>query len=272
MYSKPVAPLPIGAVLDDGFSLYRHSIKRAFPFAFASAVAASIVNRSMTDASVAGDGGALWLEAACMLLASGVSLFLLVPVIATIKAVHDGHALRAADALRLAAQRFLPVLGVAVLYSSMLFVGALLLLVAPGVWTLVLSVVAVPAAVWALVTFVFALPVVCVERKGVLESLRYSFDLVKGRWWRTAAALTVGALVLYVFMGSAVGAVIAFQGDSLVVDGQVRFPWYVDAIILPMATAALMPLLYALLVALYADAKLRHEGEDIAARIAALET
>lgn len=255
MYSKPVSPQPVGGVLDDGFSLYRHSIKEAFPFAFAAAAAAGGIDRLLTDwLLTTADGELAWLAAASSLVVSVVSVPLFVPVVATIDAIRHGRRVSAGDALRLGLRRFFPVLGAAAAYAAMLVVGTLLFVV---------------PAVYLAVAFVFSLLAASVEHKGVRDSLRYSFDVVSGRWWRTAISLTVGTVVLYVLVGFVVAAVLAYHGGALIVDGQVRFPWHVDVIVLPVAAGALMPLLYALLMAIYADAKLRHEGADIAARIAA---
>jgi len=256
MYSKPVSPLPIGGVLDNGFSLFRHSICKTYPFAFAAAVVAGGVDRLLTDRLVAADGELAWLAAAGTLLASIVSVPLFVPVIARIDAIRNGGDLSAGDALSLGARRFFPVLGVGAGYAAMLVAGFFLFVV---------------PAVYVLVTFAFAMLAASVDRKGVLDSLRYSFELVRGRWWRTAVALTVGAVVLYVLAGCVLAVVLAYYGGDVIVGGQVRFPWHVDVIVLPAAAGALMPLLYALLMALYAEAKLRHEGADIAARLAAVE-
>ncbi len=256
MYSKPVSPLPIGAVLDDGFSLFRHSVGAAFPFAFAAAFAPAALGHVLTDRLVADGGELSWLAAAGALLVSVASMPLFVPALARIRAVRNGDSLSASEALRLGIQRFFPVLGVAAVYVAMLVAGAFLFVV---------------PAVYALVTFAFSLLVAAVERKGVVDSLRASFDVVRGRWWRTAVSLTVGTVVLNILLGLVFATVLAFHRDAVIADGQVRLPWHVDLIVLPAAAGVLMPLFYALLIAIHAEAKLRREGTDIAARLAAAE-
>jgi len=49
--------------------------------------------------------------------------------------------------------------------------------------------------------------------------------------------------------------------------GQV--PWYVTLIVGPALSAVIAPLMYSLLLAIFYDLRLRHEGGDLAARIAA---
>jgi len=50
-----------------------------------------------------------------------------------------------------------------------------------------------------------------------------------------------------------------------------QLPWQIDFIVTPLISGVLTPLFYALLMAVYADSKLRNEGADIAERIAAAE-
>jgi hypothetical protein len=49
--------------------------------------------------------------------------------------------------------------------------------------------------------------------------------------------------------------------------GQV--PWAFNLVVEPVVSAFVVPLVYSLLLSIYYDLKMRHEGGDLAARIAA---
>jgi hypothetical protein len=254
MYTKPVSPQPIGSVLDNGFSLYRHSLKDAFVFAFLSAFLTALINR-MVLATITAETFDIGLLAVSWIATMAVTIFFYTPVVATIYAVQHGARLAPSDALALGTRRFFIVLGVVVLYSLAVFAGTLLLII-PGIFIAV--------------ALVFSTIPAIAESKGVIESLRYSFELVKGRWWRTAILLTIISivlLVLYFLVVFIVGLMVAFgQGD---VEGQV--PWTVELLVTPLVVGVLSPLFYAMLMAAYAETKLRYEGADIAERIAAAQ-
>ena len=256
MYTKPVSPQPIGGVLDDGFSLYRHALKGTFVFAFLSALvsapAGRIVQPTPGEPIDFGLLGVVWVVTLVL------SLLLWTPIIAKIHAVQHGEELTASEAIAVSLRRFPVVLGVVVLLSLMLGVGFALLLI-PGIFLAVALIFAPISAI--------------TERKGVLESFKYSFELVRGRWWRTAILLTIigiVGIVLYILVGVVVGVFIAIGGFAQF-DQFEGVPWQIDFVVAPLIGALLTPLFYALLMAVFADSKLRYEGADIAERIAAAE-
>lgn len=164
----------------------------------------------------------------------------------------------AGEAMSVGLRRFPVVLGVAVLLTLGLMLGFMLFVI-PGIYLMVKLVFAPIAAV--------------AESKGVLDSFRYSWELVRGRWWRTFLLLTIigiVAAVLYGLVGIVIGVFVAIVGVAEFEQMQ-RLPWQIDFIVAPLISGLLMPLFYALLMAIYADCKLRSEGADIAERIAAAE-
>lgn len=256
MYLKPASPLPIGGVLDNGFSLFRYSLKDVYPLALASAVLVAAIQRASPEPDSLASSGAYLLGAMATL---AVSIFFYVPIIAKIDAIQGGSRIAAGDSLRIALRRYWPALGVGVLYGLMLVVGTLLFVI-PGIYLGV--------------SFVFAAVAVVVEGKGVTDSLQYAFDLVRGRWWRTAVLLTTAtivAVVVYVLLAFAVGILYVVQRGVPAAGEVVVLPWYIELVIMPVVASFLMPLFYALLMAMYAETKLRHEGSDIAGRIAAAQ-
>lgn len=253
MYTKPVAPQPIGGVLDSGFSLYRHALAGTFVFAFLGALVSAPAGRIVQPTP--GEALDFALVAVVWSVTLVLSLILWVPVVAKIHAVQQGEALSASEAVAVSLRRFPVVLGVVVLYTVSVTVGSLLLVI-PGIYLAIALIFAPIAAI--------------TERKGVIESFKYSFELVRGRWWRTAVLLTIigiVALVLYALVGIVMGIFIAISGPAELTE----LPWQIDFVVAPLISGVLTPLFYALLMAVYADSKLRNEGADIAERIAAAE-
>ncbi len=253
MYTKPMSPQPIGGVLDSGFSLYRHTLMGTFVFAVLASFAAMPMRR--IEPSIPGEP----VDVAMLVIASAVTLVLSVllstPIIAKINAVQHGRELTAGEALAVGVRRLPVVLAVALLLGLMLAAGFALLVI-PGIYLTVI--------------FLFAPVAAVADSKGVLGSFKYSFELVHRRWWRTAVLLTViaaVALVAYVLVGAVLGVFLAIGGGA----NLDAVPWQIELIAAPAVAGVLTPLFYALLMAVYADSKLRYEGADISERIAASE-
>ncbi len=64
--------------------------------------------------------------------------------------------------------------------------------------TVGIAVMLVPAA-YLFVALSFSLPARILAHKGVLQSLVYSLDLIRGNWWRAAAMYAVGLSIITVF-------------------------------------------------------------------------
>lgn len=82
----------------------------------------------------------------------------------------------------IAGKKFFPALGAGILYMLILF-GGMMLFVIPGIifW------------LW----FVFYTQAIVLDNKKILESLKFSKSLVKGRWWRVFA-LSIGSILLFI--------------------------------------------------------------------------
>jgi hypothetical protein len=99
---------------------------------------------------------------------------------AVVRTMGTGRVPDVGEALRSAAPRFLPAVGAVLWYTVMGAVG-LVLLVVPGVWTLVAG--------------YFAAQIAVLERASPFDAVTRSFALVRGRWWETAGTLLAGLLV-----------------------------------------------------------------------------
>jgi hypothetical protein len=253
MYEAPKTPMPVGGVLDNGFSLFKAALKATFPIALAAALLTAPIGGAYSTAVANGTGGGWVLIGA--LAAMVIELVAWGAIIARIHAIARGETLRLGDALGIGLRR-----GPAFLLTGLLFglavAAGFLLLIVPGIYLTI--------------TLMFAMIAVVVEQTGPLASLKYSADLVRGNWWRTAVLATVIALiasVLYFLVGIVVGAVAASNPQAVIATG--ALPWYFEYIVAPLMSGVLVPLGYSLFMALYFDLKLRREGGDIAERIAA---
>ena len=258
MYQAPTAPQSIGGVLDGGFALFRDSFRTVFLLAVAGGLISAPANRVMQSVASNGPGFAtLAIVALVVVVLLALTLLFMAAIVRLIDRIGSGEQPSVPEAFRLAA-RCVPALILAgIIYSVAVMIGFVLLLV-PGIWLGV-----------ALVFFYMA---IILDGKGPIEGLRYSWQIVRGNWWRTAALLTIISIVLsvlYMLLAIVVGIVVALGTDVSLESG--ALPWYVDYIVTPLITGLVGPLGYALFMSVYRDLKLRREGGDIAERIAAAE-
>jgi len=169
-----------------------------------------------------------------------------------IDSVADGSI--GAGALR-SALRKLPLLIALIILNMLALMVGFILLIVPG---LIL-----------IVSLVLAMPILLLEDKGPIDSLTSSHKLVWGNWWRTAAILTVGGIiifVLYVILGLLAAAVAPFlAGGEAAVAAVVSL-----FIVLALAGILISPYFVSLILNIYWDLKLRREGGDLSARAEAV--
>jgi hypothetical protein len=182
-----------------------------------------------------------------------VQLWLIAGLTMQLNAVGSDQPLSTKAALAGAVRPVGPLFLMSFLYGVALVIGTVLLVI-PGI---ILS-------VSLLLGFVLLL----LEAKGPVSALRASHQLVWGCWWRTAAVMTVGIIILiviYVAAGLVLGTVLVFMGDS-----SQTFQILVSAATTFFATLVLAPFYPALLLSIYWDLKLRKHGSDLEARVGAL--
>jgi hypothetical protein len=138
----------------------------------------------------------------------------------------------------------------ALLWLTLLYVLGVLLgtafFLAPGIWLYV---------AWA-----FAMPALLVEGLRGRKALARSFQLVKGRWWRTFGIIAVGfilaGIISTVVQGAFfVGIVVGADNDVLVL--------VLSAIAGIVGLAVSTPFQAALLTVVYFDLRVRKEGFDL---------
>lgn len=284
LYQRPTGPQIIGRVLDGGFELFSACLSRVFVLAGAASLVTTPIN--LVAQYFARNPPSLSVVPAIVCGLLGIGLLVAAfngAIIARIDSVARAAPLPMRDSLSIGFRR-LPV----TFLSGLVFtVGAALLLI-PGLIVIALlapsalrlgpaavltflvgaTVLLGPVSVYA-VWLVFGPSAVIIERLGPIQSLSYSITIVRGHWWRTAVLLTMLGILfiaLYALLGAVAGVIVALN-PSVLVAGQL--PWYFNVIVGPLVSTIAVPLMYSLLLSIYYDLRSRHDGGDLAARIAA---
>jgi len=155
--------------------------------------------------------------------------------------------------------RFLPLLGVTILYTIIVAVASIFFVI-PGIWLYVLFGLAAPALV--------------LERGGIGQSLKRSRLLVQGMWWRV-----FGILLLTTIVGVIITFVIQIPfnlqtgigGDAADLASQSMGTQLLSALGAVISDTIVTPFVAGATVLLYIDQRMRKEGMDIQLARAAAE-
>jgi hypothetical protein len=124
-----------------------------------------------------------------------------------------------------------------------------------------------------MVSLALCFNIALLEDKGPVDSLTESHRLVWGNWWRTAAILTVGFIIIFVIYLIA-GMIIGVITPLVVLGGgtdNVLLISLVSGLLVGVLMSLLVtPFYISLAIAIYWDLKLRKDGGDLAARVGAL--
>ena len=267
MAIQPTQPQGIGGVLDTTFQLYKSSLGLVWPLCLllASVGAPPSIYLMMHGGGAASDTA----SALAMLGAMSDPVYWLINLVTIAatwwvfsalylkqQAIGTDQELSLADALHASVGRIVPLFFMSLLFGIALIAGAFLLLI--------------PFFI-LLVSLVLGTNLVVFENKGPLDALVGSHKLVWGNWWRTAAILTVGGIlmfVIYMALALVIGLIVPFVGFGT---GDVMMSTLVSTLLISVVlNVVAMPFFSAMLIAVYWDLKLRKEGGDLAARVGAL--
>lgn len=261
MYTRPSSPRSIGGVLDDAVRLYRESFLQALPLSTAASVAVSLPSlllssvplrlgaRGFEEMLETMQSPRIWLIYVICMLAYAV---LYAALLVAINEVAAGRRADLPAALGIGLARLPRLVGAFIAVGLLVGLG-LILLVVPGIY------------LWGALQLTFFPLILDDERVGA--SIGISRRLVKGHWWRAATVISV-VIIMTVVLES----IMTFLAGILIG----IFGWQAlgGVAILPVlnivASALFLGLPLAGGLALYHDLKLRSEGDDLAARIAAL--
>ena len=290
-------PLGVGDFFDGGFRAIRHNprvmigltaivvavtnLLVALPLSTMIATVGLEEAEQLTDAQALSVLGLLGALLPAVLLQSLALVVLTGLLLLSVSQSVVDRRLSMAELWRRGRGRLLPLVGWSVLQAvagSLLFALAL----APGVTLLVLEeyvggavllvgllVAAAVLGVWLFVMLALVPALIVVERLGVLASVRRSFRLVRGAFWRTLlvlflASLLTGAVTQVLalplgFLGGLLSATVATSETALLVINLV-----VTVVGGSLGAIIAMPFYSAVVALLYIDRRIRSEGLDVA--------
>ena len=267
MSIQPAQPQSIGGVLDTTFQLYKASIVRMIPLSILMSLAEapmSIYFFTQGSAASTSNPYAVFalmgsLTFILVALAQGIlSTWILSAGYLKIGAIGAGSDLGVASALQQALKRLPSLIVMWVVLIFVMILATLLLIVPVFILT---------------VSLALCYTLAMLENRGPIEALSESHRLVWGNWWRTAAILTVGFIIIFV-ISMVAGLISGVLTPLLALSGGARYLLLVTTIVGWVVgigmNVLLTPFYVALPISVYWDLKLRKDGGDLAARVGAL--
>lgn len=260
MYQKPQQPQTIGRVLDSGFQLYRAKFMRIVILALLGGLAPFAMS-IVSFLTISADGSIGLGFYAVQFLATVISFVFYLGILHALLQTAAGAPSTMGRNLAVGADKIIWVFLATICFALAVTVG-LALLIIPGIFLMVAF-------------SMYALAIID-EDDGPIASLRSSYRLIKGHWWRTAVVFTVISFIvmaLYLVVFFVVGAAFGLGGGALIASGtgqeaDLAIGLYFGAVLLQLLLGALLgPVFYAVMVVLYNDLRLRKSGSDLDSRI-----
>ncbi len=252
-------PLEIGDLLDETFRMYRRhfilfagiSVILAIPSAALLGVIFGWFSTVIDQTTGAAD---LWLFLAAAGATALVNL-LIIPFTygAVIFAACEsaiGRPVTAGSVFRGVSRRYFPLLGYWTLFFITLGLAVLLCVAPVALW------------LWVFVGWIAVTPAMFVENIGLGTAMGRSWNLVKGRGWRTFLILFLMYIVWYV-AGIALGAFIQLAQFVLLMVLSPVIATGVAVAASQLISAVLNPVMQILIVLIYFDLRVRREALDL---------
>lgn len=172
-------------------------------------------------------------------------------LIGSIDSVAKGGSMALGEAVQLGLSRLLRLFGASILFGFAVTIG-LLLFIIPGIYLMGI--------------FQLVFVAIVLENARIGESFGTSRRLIKGHWWRSVTIVSVAIIILVVlsFLGGLVTALAAVLRPGV---GTVLI---VNQLVSGIVNVVIVGWMPSVLLAMYYDLKLRHEGGDLSARVDAL--
>lgn len=250
----PARPQSIGEVLDTGFRIFQSSLGRCLVYGALYVIAGQLANIYTLAAGhplgqVRRDDPLWW---AFYAVAVVTTIILWSAIMLRQNAIASGAPISFRAELGHVLVRLFRLIALVIACVIVVIVG-LVLFVVPGLYLAV--------------ALAFSLPAMVLRDHGVVSAMRHSLSLVRGNWWRTTIIFTVAGTVLFMLYGLALmlsALLLPFAGAE-------------DIAVVTAATAAVAvamgaiaaPFFCAVLLATFAELRVRREGIDLEQRIAA---
>jgi hypothetical protein len=300
VYTRPNAPRSIGGVLDDGLKLWLESLSKTWPLALIAqllyAIPLIMLRIQLKDLPIVPSSNALTAANAAnaqlflaifkspvLILAYLVTILIAVACYTAIVTRIEGVSTNSAPSLRdslAAGFRLLPrvLLQLLVFILSGIVIGVAVAIfggiAAAGFGGAKSSLLPIMSVVLMFVFLFFMLGrifllfiALVVDDAGAIASIKVSWTLTRGNWWRCSTILVVLVIIGIVFT-----LVIAFANGLVLVSlGAASVAATVLTQLVGVVSNAFLGSLYpAVLIAIFHDLKLRKEGGDLAGRVNAL--
>ena len=263
----PARPLSVGEVLDLVFQIFKATLVKGLPYGICAVVAQQLPNVyalasgvTVRQALSAGQPIGLVLFTVGVLLALVAWSALLLQQRAIIEQRPTSIKSELGEALRKLPSFFVATLLFLVVVGS----GVAVMMVMPPQYRTGVRIPVEILSVYLAVLLSCTWPAVLFAGQGPLGALRQSARLVWGNWWRIAVVYVVGAavvIVVSVLLGALIAAIVSSLGAGIPVMTSV---FTEVANVLGAVTA---PFVGALLLAVFADLRVRKEGTDLKQRI-----
>lgn len=254
MFSLPEQPVGIGKILDSGIKLFSASFKKVFPLAVVISLVSTVLaiyylnnmpqmGESSSPEQMATFRAALPMIGMAWSIMVIVGILLMGAIVYRIGNTAMGRTDTMGEALGVGFKKFIPLLFAILLYTLAMMFGMLLLII-PGVYLML--------------SLSFYLYYLVNEDAGIFASLKQSYRLIKGNWWRTATVYMAPLLIMIAVIG----------GISLVTHTMLRdFSKDTVQIVSGVVNSVLYPLIYSIGYVQFNDLKLRKSRSDLEARM-----
>jgi len=272
----PQRPLSVGEVLDLSFRIYRATVVKCLLFAALGVLAGQLVNiYAIMQGRAMAKGADAWQSLLAQLVDPAMIALYLVGLVLTIvfyaavllrqRRILGGGS--AGGELAAAVRRLPALIALGVLVVVGLAACFLPALVTGGALRALLILAAVIVLCYAFVAVSCAQTILLIDDSGPVSSLRRSWRLTAGSFWRLSLIYTVAVIilcVLYAVIAAIAGFVAAVLGR-----GDVAMVTAFTEVVAVALGALATPFYGALALAVLGDLKARKEGADLEQRISA---
>lgn len=264
----PSRPQVIGEVLDSAVRIFKVTLLKVLPFSVLATVAGQLQNiyiilsgRNIRPFSNSDPGW--W---AVYLLGTVVGAALINAIIVRQAAIATGSESASMMALKEGLRNVPAVVLMGIVMAVLVGIWFAPLAVIPAAYRSWSGALLAVPAFYLLVLFLCSWPARLVDRKGPIESLRYSAHLVRGNWWRTVMVYLV-VLTMIIVLSVTAGLIVGVL-TQLVAARDLAVSTAVSAVMVVASGAVFVPFVSSMSLALYGDLRSRKDGADLERRIA----